>query len=109
MSSLIEEITHLEYLCKGYFNQDWDLEGEGAQQVLDSFTRRSPQTRVTEARDAARDLLGKELGDQELKEALAEAGLEYAPDWEGLSYRGWLELVVTQLSAFLAEGPTTNT
>jgi hypothetical protein len=92
----------LEYLCKGYFNQDWDLEGETAEAVLDGFSKDSMDA-VVGARDAAARLLAEGLSDEDLAALLDRTGLEYAPDVEGMDHRQWLELVVDRLTARLEE------
>lgn len=95
------ETPALEYFCKAYFNQDWDLWGPNARAVLDLFASQDHH-RVAEVRDAAADLLSRELSDDELARELDAAGLEYAPDFEGMTHREWLTLVVERLSDHLA-------
>jgi len=56
---------------------------------------------VVGARDAAARLLARELSDEDLAAELDRAGLEYAPDYEGMTHREWLELVVDRLTARL--------
>ena len=92
----------LQYLCMGYFNQDWDLQGETAAAVLDGFSADSME-RVVGARDAAARLLAEDLSEKNLAAELERAGLEYGPDYEGMNHREWLELVVDRLTARLEE------
>jgi len=92
----------LQYLCMGYFNQDWDLQGETAAAVLDGFSADSIE-RVVGARDAAARLLAEDLSEKDLAAELERAGLDYAPDYEGMNHREWLELVVDRLTARLEE------
>ncbi len=92
----------LEYMCRGYFHQDWDLEGPNAAAVLDSFGSQDSLEQVQGAHDAATELLGRGLSDEELKTEVEAAGLdEYDPEGEGMTHRQWLELVVARLTTWI--------
>lgn len=94
-----------EILVKAYFNQDWDLEGATAREVVESFATRSSRADVVAARDGAADLLASASDEAELVAALDELGLEYDPDYEDLTHRGWLQLVVDRLTVWLEHTP----
>ena len=94
------QVHPFEYLVKGYFHQDWQIEGENARAVLDFFASSDPHM-VAGARDAAADMLARNLAEQELEAELEAAGLDYYPPGDGMTYREWLELVVERLTAWL--------
>jgi len=102
MSAPLDVDPNLEYLCGGYFHQDWDLAGENAAAVLDSFSGDSLE-RVVGARDAAAELLASDASEEELVATLHRAGLGYGPAYEDMTHRQWLELVVERLTARLDE------
>ena len=78
------------------------MEGDTAAAVLDSFSKDSMDA-VVGARDAAARLLAEDRSEEDLAAELERAGLDYAPDYEGMDHRGWLELVVGRLTARLEE------
>jgi uncharacterized membrane protein len=81
-------------LLKGYFHQDWTLDGKTALEVLQSFRDDEPEPVVRQARQEAADLLAKNLDEAALENELERRGLQYYPPGDGLTHRAWLEQVV---------------
>jgi hypothetical protein len=97
---IIDGSDPLELLFKGYFHQDWTLEGETARDVLQAFRDDEPEPVVQQARDQVLELLSRDLDDHELEEELHERlGLQYYPPGDGLSHRQWLEQVAEVLKS----------
>jgi CdiI immunity protein len=88
-----------ELLVKGYFHEDWDLEGPTAQAILRKFAEKEPRDDVIGARDAAAALL--RATESERRRELDSLGLHYDPEFEGLTHTQWLELVFETLSTYL--------
>jgi len=102
MSAPPDPDPNLEYLCGAYFHQDFDLYGDTAAAVLDTFAADALE-RVVGARDAAAELLASDTSEEELAATLHRAGLGYGPAYEDMTHRQWLELVVERLTARLDE------
>jgi CdiI immunity protein len=96
----VTKLRSLDYLVGAYFHQDWKIEGEKVEDVLDLFARNDPH-RVLAARDEAASLLERALPEDELGADLRARGLQYRPEGDGLTHREWLELVIRQLTTHL--------
>jgi hypothetical protein len=93
----------LRLLMSSYFDEDWDLNGGTAMEVLRSFREDEPEPVVQRAYDQVVELLSRNLEEPELEAELERLGLGYNPPGDGLSHREWLEQVASVLKA---ERPT---
>lgn len=93
----------LELLMSVYFDEEFDLEGKTAMDVLKSFREDEPEPVVQRAYDQVVELLSRDLDEAELEAELERLGLRYYPPGEGLSHRAWLEQVAQVLKS---ERPT---
>jgi hypothetical protein len=87
----------LRLLMSGYFDEDWDLNGETAMEVLRSFREDEPEPVVQHAYDQVVELLSRNLEEPELEAELERLGLGYYPPGDGLTHREWLEQVAEVL------------
>jgi CdiI immunity protein len=95
-------LPNLDYLLRAYFNQDWELEGDTTQAVLDGFMRENSAMCLVDVLRDAEALEREELSEHHLQEQLERAGLAYAPGFDGLMDRSWLRMVVTRLQSAAA-------
>lgn len=90
----------LHQLFGGYFNQDWMLDDQSWQGVIDRFTRMEPRSTVADTHRELVSLLASEKPEPELaREVLDTLGSYYDPRGTGGTMRGWLE----QIAAMLGE------
>jgi len=87
-----------ELLVKAYFGQDWDMEGHNARAVLERFVANEPREDVAEARETAASILDSVPEEDDAAHFLDALGLQYDPEFEGLSHREWLRVVVEALT-----------
>jgi hypothetical protein len=79
----------------GSFHQDWTLDHETADDVVQAFVAEAtPHERLMVAR-ALKDLL--DLPDESLGEAIFALGAYYDPTADGLTVRQWLESLVRNI------------
>jgi CdiI immunity protein len=94
----------LELLISVYFGEDWDLFGDTAAAVLESFRDDEPDLVVQRAYEQVVELLERDLDEAELEAALERLGLGYHPPGDGTTHRQWLE----QVARFLEGRRPTN-
>lgn len=89
----------LTELVAGYLNQDWPLDYATVWDAVRAFCDEEPPTVVAQARNQALQLLRSVDSEEELKRVLVdELGSGYWPPGENLTFREWLERVVSALS-----------
>lgn len=99
----------LRNLLGSYFYQDWDddydWQGEtpNFNAVVRFYKANNPPATVAQATKELQQFLTLQLDEGDLKAALADIGVFYSPQADGMTRRQWLE----QVLAILQE-PTTN-
>jgi hypothetical protein len=83
----------------GYFHQDWVLDRDGWEDVVDDFVAESPRSVVSECAADLRGLLGAGLSEEELARVLDRLGCSVEPSAYGLTPSAWLTAVLTRLEA----------
>jgi phenylalanyl-tRNA synthetase beta subunit len=80
-----------------YFHQDWVLDRDGWEEVVDDFVAESPRRAVTGCAADLRALLGAGLNDEEVARVLEELGCSVEPSAYGLTPGAWLAAVLARL------------
>jgi hypothetical protein len=94
------ELPDLTYLVKGYFHQDWDVEGESADAIVDKVIDQEVESVVADIKADLDSLAAESLSEEALEQRLVDLGLDYyAPDAEGLTYQQWLQRVRERFGA----------
>lgn len=90
--------TELENFFSGYFHQDWMMEHDTTDAVVDYY-RQSDAAAVPATREQLERLLASAADESALAQEAQGLGCEYAPDADGLTWRQWLEGVLHRLQA----------
>lgn len=77
------------------------MEGSSASELLSRYVAQTPKDEIARARESAIRLANLGLNEEELTARLDALGLEYDPNWEGMTHHQWLELVITNLTSHL--------
>jgi len=81
----------------GYFHQDWDLDAQNYDEVLEMFVKQNPSNEVANVVKELDALLAMDLSNLELRKALTEDLLCcYIPPCEG-ALKEWLILIRNKL------------
>jgi hypothetical protein len=82
----------------GYFHQDWDLDAESPEQVLDNYRRKHTREERQALSQAITEYVQTFSDDKELDDDLFfKLDCSYDPTAHGLSTRDWLKSVAAQL------------
>ncbi len=87
----------LEQFLGAYFHQDWALDRDGWEAVIDDFVAESPASVVQDTAEQLRDLLGAGFSEAELQAVLANLGASVTPQAFGVIPSGWLGAVLERL------------
>ena len=88
---------HLHQLLAGYFHQDWPLDRDRWEDVVDEFVRESPHSVVVATADELADVLDTSLTEPEFAVVLERLGASVVPDASGLTSAGWLQALLQRL------------
>jgi CdiI immunity protein len=80
-----------------YFHQDWVVDRDGWEEVVDEFVAESPRSVVAECAADLRRLLGAGLNDGELVRMLEQLGCSVDPSAYGLTAGAWLAALLARL------------
>ena len=80
----------LQNFFSAYFHQDWAVEHESAEAVVDAWREGESDEYIARARDELDRLLARDLDDQALAAAVRALGSEYDPTGDGIGWRDWL-------------------
>ncbi len=83
----------------GYFHQDWVVDRDRWEEVVDDFVVESPHSLVVECAAELRDLIAAGFTDTELTGMLERLGGMVDPSAAHMRAQGWLQAVLTQLTA----------
>lgn len=109
MNEYRNKFAELYQFFGGYFYQGWasDYNWETARPnfaaVVRHFKAVNPPLTVTKVKNELEDFLSLELNEDELSKALAQLGSNFHAPAENLTFRQWLENILTVLN----ESPTT--
>jgi hypothetical protein len=87
----------LGQLLGGYFHQDWGLDRDGWELVVDEFVTESPHSVVVQTADELSGVLAAHLTDAELTSLLDRLGASVAPAGFGMTTTAWLEALRQRL------------
>jgi hypothetical protein len=90
-------LPEIAQLLAGYFHQDWVLESQSWEDVIDAFVAESPPSAVVGCAADVRDLLAAGLSDAELAGVLRHLGAAIDPAAYGLTPSAWLGAVLSRL------------
>lgn len=90
-----------------WYHEDWMLDAETPDAVLEQFIRSNTDAEVKATADALEAFLAALTRDAELRHALTyELWCRYVPEADGMTVRGWLLHVLARLrSSGAAAGP----
>lgn len=89
----------LHQFLGGYFHQDWALDRDSWEPVVDEFITESPHSVVVATVDELREVLAAHLTDAELTVVLDRLGASVAPAGFELTPTAWLEAMVRRLQS----------
>ncbi len=93
----VHACPQLHQLLAGYFHQDWAVDGDRWEHVVDEFTTESPHSVVVATADELAGVLAANLGDDELSLLLDRLGASVSPPAAGDTPAAWLEAVLRRL------------
>lgn len=88
----------LQNFLSAYFHQDWAMEHDTPQAVVDGYRSGEAPDQLKATREDLARLLVVEPDDAALGEEARRLGSEYDPTRDGSTWRGWLESVQAALS-----------
>lgn len=98
-----QQFPKLRNLLGGYFHQDWknDYDWQGNQpnfeEVVQFYKTVNPKNTVSQATDELRKFLALPLDELDLHNALKDVGVFYNPKARKMTYKQWLESILTIL------------
>lgn len=93
----------LPHLAGAYFHQDYDLESESADSVIDSFIRDEGEESAAELVSEIDGLLASDLSERELHDLwVVTWGASYDPHDGRLDMRAWLTAIRKRASSSTA-------
>ncbi len=93
----VSACPQLHQFLGGYFHQDWALDRDRWEPVVDEFTAESPHSVVVGTADELRHLLAATLTDIQLTTVLDRLGASVALAAVGLTPTAWLEALLQRL------------
>jgi CdiI immunity protein len=87
----------LQQFLAGYFHQDWALDRDRWEPVVDEFVSESPHSVVVETADELSEVLNAHLTDPELTAVLDSLGASVSPGGFALTPTAWMEAVLHRL------------
>jgi CdiI immunity protein len=89
----------LHQFLGGYFHQDWALDRDSWQPVVEEFVTESPHSLVVETAAELSDVLAANISDAELTTLLDRLGASVAPAGFGMTVTAWLEALLLRLQS----------
>ncbi|AOH35323.1 contact-dependent growth inhibition system immunity protein [Luteimonas sp. JM171] len=80
----------LENFFSAYFHQDWMMEHDTADAVVDAWRKGESDEYIARARDELDRLLARDFDEEALGAAVRGMGSEYDPTRDGTGWRDWL-------------------
>ncbi len=80
----------LQNFFSAYFHQDWMMEHDSAEAVVDAWREGESDEYIARARDELDRLLARDYDEAALGEEVRRLGSEYDPTREGTAWRDWL-------------------
>lgn len=97
----MSDFPTLQNLFSAYFHQDWSLEHDSADAVVDAWREGEDDEYIARAREELDRLLARDLDDAALGAAVRALGSEYDPTRDGSrsdgGWRDWLTSVQRRL------------
>lgn len=93
----MSDFPTLQNFFSAYFHQDWSVEHDSADAVVDAWREGESDEYIARARDELDRLLARDLDDEALGAAVRTLGSEYDPTREGGGWRDWLTSVQRRL------------
>lgn len=93
----MNDFPTLQNFFSAWFHQDWEMEHDGADAVIDAWREAEDDEYVARARDELDRLLARDLDDPALGAAVRALGSEYDPTRDGSGWREWLTAVQRRL------------
>lgn len=93
----MSDFPTLQNFFSAYFHQDWALEHDSADRVVEAWRDGEDAGYIARARDELDRLLARDLDDAALGAAVRGLGSEYDPTRDGTGWRDWLVSVQRRL------------
>lgn len=93
----MSEFPALDNFLAAYFHQDWMLDHDTADAVVDDYARGESEATVARLRDELDALLARDPDEAGLATLLRDNGCEFDPTRDGIGYRDWLRAVRERL------------
>lgn len=87
----------LSQFLAAYFHQDWALDTDRWEAVVDEFATESPHSAVVATADELRDVLAAHLNDVELAALVSTLGGSVSAEAFGMTPTSWLDAVLMRL------------
>lgn len=81
----------LENFLSAWFHQDWSMEHDTADGVVEAYLGSEADAEIVAVRDDLARLAGEQLDEAALGARLRGLGSEYDPTRDGASWQGWLD------------------
>ena len=81
----------LENFLSAYFHQDWSMEHDTADGVVEAYLGSEADAEIVAVRDDLARLSSEQLDEAALGARLRRLGSEYDPTRDGGSWQGWLD------------------
>lgn len=94
----MRDMSDLENFFSAYFHQDWSMDHDTAEEVVDYYRESESEQTVAGTREQLSALLAQGLDEDELAEKVQNMGCEYDPTCDGGNYRDWLASLAQYLS-----------
>jgi hypothetical protein len=92
----------LDQLMGAYFHQDWEYEADDTMGIVDLFVQGEPVLAPLLPREID-DILATYQSEAELKTlVIDDLGGYYLADWDGGTYRAWLQQIADRVRAATA-------
>jgi CdiI immunity protein len=95
------EFPALFHLFGCYFHQDFFLDFGTWEDALSQFLKDEPKDSIDATVKELRDLLARNMDEQELSRTIGFLACYYYPPGDGLTTLGWLRLLEQKLGEFL--------
>lgn len=82
----------------GYFHQDWTIDGGTPEEIIRRFAQEAEPHALVQAHEVTLELLRRFSDEAKLRSQIERLGTGFYPPGINMTYRGWLELVASELS-----------
>lgn len=94
----MSEFPTLENFFAAYFHQDWMVDHETPDAVVDDYLGAESEATVSQLRSELGELLAQGLEEDALAAQLRSFGCEYDPTRDGRSVRDWLQSIQVRIA-----------